>query len=207
MKLALDKDHIVYGNTHFVGNPFDESRNREAVQRAAQLQTNSRQGHVDVDGKEIKSNAAPTVNGFGFMKTPSPAPGVSDTPLMTWGEIEGTPFRLDGSDTPLPVSTVGAGAFHLQPVSERDRIAHKLAEKVGKGYRDRRGRKSAIMTPVSTPHSHGTPAKTAGTIRYANSSFKSFMKYKFINFFFSVKGLHRCLLLPVASPHPNLESD
>ena len=58
---------------------------------------------------------------------------------MTWGEIEGTPFRLDGSDTPLPSSSVGAGAFHLQPISERDRIGMKLAEKVGKGYRDRRG--------------------------------------------------------------------
>lgn len=26
--------------------------------------------------------------------------GVSESPLMTWGEIESTPFRLDGSDTP-----------------------------------------------------------------------------------------------------------
>nr|CAG4634847.1 EOG090X07SU [Alona affinis] len=173
VKLALDKDHIAHSNTHFQSNPFDESRNREAVQKAAQLQTNTRQGHVDVDGKEIQSSAPPTVNGFTFMKTPSPAPGVGDSPLMTWGEIEGTPFRLDGSDTPLPSSTVGAGSFHLQPVSERDRIGLKLAEKVGKGYRDRRGRKSA-MAHISTPHSSGmsttpsnkTPSvKTPGTIR------------------------------------------
>lgn len=27
--------------------------------------------------------------------------GVCESPLMTWGEIEDTPFRLDGSDTPL----------------------------------------------------------------------------------------------------------
>nr|CAG4641775.1 EOG090X07SU [Eurycercus lamellatus] len=153
VKLALDKEHISHSNTHFQSNPFDESRNREAVQKAAQLQTNTRQGHVDVDGKEIKSNAAPTVNGFEFMKTPSPAPGIGDSPLMTWGEIEGTPFRLDGSDTPLPSSSIGAGAFHLQPVSERDRIGLKLAEKVGKGYRDRRGRTNNL-----------TPSKTAGTI-------------------------------------------
>lgn len=26
--------------------------------------------------------------------------GVAESPLMTWGEIESTPFRLDGSDTP-----------------------------------------------------------------------------------------------------------
>lgn len=29
------------------------------------------------------------------------SPGVAESPLMTWGEIESTPFRLDGSDTPL----------------------------------------------------------------------------------------------------------
>lgn len=167
VKLALDKEHIAHGNTHFLSNPFDESRNRESLQKAAQLQTNIRQGHVDVEGKEIKTNAPPTVNGFSFMKTPSPAPGVDATPLMTWGEIEGTPFRLDGSDTPLPSSSVGAGSFHLQPVSERDRIGLKLAEKVGRGYRDRRGRKS--IPTLSTPHSSGASAtpssKTPGTIR------------------------------------------
>ena len=27
--------------------------------------------------------------------------------MMTWGEIEGTPFRLDGSDTPLRHSGPG----------------------------------------------------------------------------------------------------
>jgi protein DGCR14 len=165
VKYALDKDHIQYANTHYQSNPFDESRNREALHKAAQLQTNTRQGHVDVDGKEIKSNAPPTVNGFDFMKTPSPVPGVGESPLMTWGEIEGTPFRLDGSDTPLPSSSVGVGAFQLQPVSERDRIGHKLAEKVGQGYRDRRGRNRSSATPMASPRSSSGTPKTAGTLR------------------------------------------
>lgn len=166
VKMALDKEHIRHNNTHFQSNPFDESRNKETLQKAAQLQTNTRQGHVDVDGKEIKSNAPPTVNGFQFMKTPSPAPGVGDSPLMTWGEIEGTPFRLDGSDTPLPSSSIGVGAFQLQPVSERDRLGHKLAEKVGQGYRDRRGRNRA-PTPLASPRSSSlTPSKNAATLRY-----------------------------------------
>lgn len=167
MKLALDKDHISHSNTHFQTNPFDEARNKEALQRAAQSQTNVRQGHVDMEGKEIKPNAPPVVNGFEFVKTPSPAPGVGDSPLMTWGEIEGTPFRLDGSDTPLPSSTVGVGAFQLQPVSERDRIGHKLAEKVGQAYRDRRGRNRSSATPLASPRSSSmTPSKNAGTLRY-----------------------------------------
>lgn len=175
--MALDKDHIRHNNTHFQGNPFDESRNRETLQKAAQLQTNTRQGHVDVDGKEIKTNAPPTVNGFEFMKTPSPAPGVGDSPLMTWGEIEGTPFRLDGSDTPLPSSSVGVGAFQLQPVSERDRIGHKLAEKVGQGYRDRRGRNRSAATPLASPRSSSlTPSKNAATLRYAKSNVLLFIR-------------------------------
>nr|CAG4646333.1 EOG090X07SU [Macrothrix elegans] len=163
VKLALDKDHIVHGNTHFKENPFDEERNREMLQKAAQQKTQAT--HVDVDGKEIKPNAPPTMNGFDFIKTPSPAPGVSDTPVMTWGEIEGTPFRLDGSDTPLPSSMVGAGSFQLQPISNRDRIGLKLAEKVGKGYRDRRARTKGSATPISTPYSgSSTPSRSAGTL-------------------------------------------
>lgn len=161
VKLTLDKEHICHSNTHFVTNPFDESRNREAVRQAAQLQSNTREGHVDVDGKEIKPTTAPNINGYSFMATPSPAPGVTESPLMTWGEIEGTPFRLDGSDTPLPSSMAGT-SFHLQQVSERDRIGLKLAEKVGKGYRDRKGRARPGNRPVASPYS-----TSVGTIRYS----------------------------------------
>jgi protein DGCR14 len=51
------------------------------------------------------------VNGFKLMGTPSPAPGVEESPLMTWGEIDGTPLRLDASElnpslTPGPVFKV-----------------------------------------------------------------------------------------------------
>ena len=38
---------------------------------------------------------------MGFVATPSPAPGVDESPLMTWGEIEGTPFQLESNETPL----------------------------------------------------------------------------------------------------------
>ena len=33
------------------------------------------QGKVGVDGKELLPSATPKVNGFGFVATPSPAPG------------------------------------------------------------------------------------------------------------------------------------
>lgn len=36
-----------------------------------------------------------------------PHAGVAESPLMTWGEIESTPFRLDGSDTPYSERNLG----------------------------------------------------------------------------------------------------
>ena len=56
---------------------------------------------------------------------------------MTWGEIEGTPFRLDGSDTPLLGASRGP-VFKIPEVPRRDQLLHKLAEKSGKAYRDRK---------------------------------------------------------------------
>lgn len=60
-------------------------------------------GKIGVDGMSISSDK-PGSGQYSFVATPSPRPGdgPDQSPLMTWGEIEGTPFRLDGGDTPLP---------------------------------------------------------------------------------------------------------
>ncbi|KAK2705915.1 hypothetical protein QYM36_016060 [Artemia franciscana] len=50
-------------------------------------------GHIDVDGSEIKVPTTPQVGVFKLLRTPSPMPGVGESPCMTWGEIEGTPFK------------------------------------------------------------------------------------------------------------------
>ena len=36
-----------------------------------------------------------------------PRAGVSESPLMTWGEVENTPLRVEGSDTPYVDRTPG----------------------------------------------------------------------------------------------------
>ena len=62
-------------------------------------------GRVDVDGKEI-GPATPSVGGYNFVATPAPNPdAIGESPMMTWGEIEGTPFLLDASDKPIKPST------------------------------------------------------------------------------------------------------
>jgi len=62
---------------------------------------------------------------------------VDASPLMTWGEIDGTPFRLDGSDTPVVPSGRGP-VFKIPDVPRRDRLLHELAEKASKAHRDKK---------------------------------------------------------------------
>lgn len=53
--------------------------------------------------KQIKQNVAlrnSTYIWSRFLKAVSVPSGVAESPLMTWGEIESTPFRLEGSETP-----------------------------------------------------------------------------------------------------------
>lgn len=62
--------------------------------RAAFAQAAAQAGKIDVLGREVQLKAST----LGLVATPQIDPGVEDSPLMTWGEIEGTPFRLDGGD-------------------------------------------------------------------------------------------------------------
>ena len=101
---------IVHDNTRFQNNPWNRSKSREMMKQAASAKALANCGKIGHDGKEILPSESPQVNGYGFMGTPSPAPGVDESPLMTWGEIESTPFRLDPSDalhtTPGPTFKV-----------------------------------------------------------------------------------------------------
>uniref|UniRef100_A0A3B5L7D9 Ess-2 splicing factor homolog n=1 Tax=Xiphophorus couchianus TaxID=32473 RepID=A0A3B5L7D9_9TELE len=107
---------VVHRNTRFVGDPFSKALNKSQIQQAAALNSQFKQGKVGPDGKELIPHESSTVNGYGFERTPSPAPGVADSPLMTWGEIESTPFRLDGSDTPYVERNHGP-SFKVREIS------------------------------------------------------------------------------------------
>ncbi|PIO54096.1 hypothetical protein TELCIR_24549 [Teladorsagia circumcincta] len=67
--------------------------------RASMMQLANNAGKVDAQGHEVGLNSKT----LGLVATPSPAPGIDDSPLMTWGEIDGTPFRLDASDIQAPI--------------------------------------------------------------------------------------------------------
>ncbi|XP_075228955.1 ess-2 splicing factor homolog isoform X1 [Lycorma delicatula] len=149
VELARGRQEIAHSNTRYQSSPFDENLNKETIQGLASNQARSLEGKIGVDGKEL-SNSTPRVNGYSFVKTPSPAPGVSESPLMTWGNIEGTPFRLDGGDTPLR-GTPGP-SFKIPEPPKREKLALALAEKAGQRHRDRKKKAlQAAQRHLSSP--------------------------------------------------------
>ncbi|KAA0704339.1 Protein DGCR14 [Triplophysa tibetana] len=117
---------VLYKNTRFTGDPFCKALNKSQIQQAAALNAQFKQGKVGPDGKDLLPHESPKVNGYGFEGEPSPAPGVAESPLMTWGEIESTPFRLDGSDTPL-VERGHGPSFKIPAPGRRERLGLKMA--------------------------------------------------------------------------------
>lgn len=154
VELASRRRVIVHSNTRLTINPFDEQQNKETIHQLAQSQAQSLEGKIGVDGKELIHVETPKVNGFSFVKTPSPAPGVNESPLMTWGEIEGTPFRLDGGDTPIRTTLQGP-SFRIPEPPKREKLALALAEKAGERHRDRKMKAiEAARKQLATPSPH-----------------------------------------------------
>ncbi|KAK6641901.1 hypothetical protein RUM44_013621 [Polyplax serrata] len=135
-EMIRKRHEIVHENTRLTTNPFDERQNKDVIHKIAMNQAKTQEGKIGVDGKIVTYAETPKVNGFSFVRTPSPQPGVDESPLITWGEIEGTPFRLDGSDTPY-VSSSGP-TFRIPEIPKREKIAMALADKASESYRDKK---------------------------------------------------------------------
>lgn len=90
VEMAKRKQEVVYSNTRLHHNPFDEQQSKDTITELARSQAKILCGKIGVDGNKLESRDEPNVRGFSFVKSPSPCPGVADSPMMTWGEIEGT---------------------------------------------------------------------------------------------------------------------
>ncbi|XP_028036536.1 splicing factor ESS-2 homolog [Bombyx mandarina] len=125
------KPELVHQNTRLKAQPFDYAKSKETISAIARNQDATVNGRIGVDGSSLSSEKEER---YPILQTPSPRPGDGASPLMTWGHIEGTPFRLDGGDTPLPA--VGAGvAYKMLEGGARERIALQLAEQLAKRRR------------------------------------------------------------------------
>lgn len=83
-------------------------------------------------------SAKEAVKGYNFVKTPSPAPGVGESPFMTWGAIEGTPLRLDLEETQLINGGSSDGPHFSIPLpASRDAKAHSLSREATRRLRER----------------------------------------------------------------------
>ncbi|XP_065092625.1 splicing factor ESS-2 homolog [Ochlerotatus camptorhynchus] len=139
IEMANKKQEIEHNNTRLKTNPFNEHESKQAITEAAKSQAKCLPEKIGVDGKLVEASLTPAVRGFSFVKSPSPCPGVTDSPLFTWGEIEGTPFRLDGGDTPLHPASAGP-SFRIAETSKRETIALQLAEKAAEQSRSKKAK-------------------------------------------------------------------
>lgn len=192
VEIAKKKKEIVHSNTRLKTNPFDEVENKERISDLAQCQAKSFDGKIGVDGKVVVATT-PRINGFRFIKTPSPAPGINESPLMTWGEVEGTPFRLDS--TPL----AHVPSFHMPEPPKRESLAHKLADKAGERHRDRKKKaieaaRRQLTSPAGRPHSDRLQMLSPAARHLASTQIQRRSSDKSLSAYYS----------PRASPGPNL---
>lgn len=109
-------------------------------------------------------------NGYSFVKTPSPAPGVGESPFITWGEIEGTPLRLEPEETPIDIGGSGDGPqFKIPMPPSRDLKAHSLSREAARKIRERS--KMFQKPPLPSPARGGSASPGARTLSPAAQKF------------------------------------
>ena len=177
VELAKKERKIILENTRFTANPWKKDVQSANVKETAIAKQNSKLGKVGADGKElVDGNVTPSVGGYKLLRMgadATPQVNPDESPLMTWGEVDSTPYRLEGCQTPLLASgkvADGVPAFTMQQVPKRDRLALQLAEKNSKFYRDKKGQaiykaRCNIRTPKSVGNLGSmTPGKRLSTL-------------------------------------------
>lgn len=156
---------VVHDNTRFTANPFVKALNQATVMEASAVQAIKKEGRIGVDGREL-SKETPRIRGYSFVGDASPAPGVEESPLLTWGEVEGTPFMLDKGSTPL-VHSSSAPSYFMPKVPYRDLIALQLDEKANQAQRDKKLKAvSAAQSNLCSPALAGS--KSSSNERWAS---------------------------------------
>ena len=89
-----------------------------------------------------------------------------ESPAMVWGEIESTPFRLEGSATPYFGKIQGGPEFKIPEVPEREKLALNLEEKASAARRQKKN--EALKTVQRSLHSPKT-LSSATASPYNNS--------------------------------------
>jgi len=126
---------IVRENTRIDEDIFKKPTTPPTKPKGGDLRNFRKDRKIDLD--ELRTPTAllldsPHIEDYNFLTTPSPIPGVSDEPILTWGTIEGTPVSLDGTPkrgTRILADSSPSPSYRLPETSEREQIARKLVEK------------------------------------------------------------------------------
>jgi protein DGCR14 len=111
-----------------------------------------------------------TNDGYRYVKTPSPAPGIDESPFITWGEIEGTPMRLDAEETPIDIGGSGDGPhYNIPSAPSRDVKAHSLSRDAARKLRERS--KMFQKPPLPSPYRSGSASPNVRTLSSAAQKF------------------------------------
>jgi protein DGCR14 len=151
--------------------PFAE-RDAERARGRYDLEDLRKTPQVLDDGEMAKaSKGAGGTGGYSFVATPSPRPGVDESPFMTWGEIEGTPLRLEAEDTPVGIGGNGKGPhFKIPAPPTRDARAHTLSRDAARSLRE----KSLMHNPGLSPSpARGASSPAMGSLSAAAQKFVS----------------------------------
>ena len=116
---------IVLKNTRLASSTVEDPVDEEI----AEMLTGSTSwaGHQVDEGQE-RQHGGVTGHLARRLATPSFTPGPGFSPLMTWGNIDSTPMRLDGAGG----SIEAGGPFKVQEVSHREKTLHQLVESKSK---------------------------------------------------------------------------
>eukprot|EP00850_Spirogloea_muscicola_P009339 SM000052S17731 [mRNA] locus=s52:332265:334101:- [translate_table: standard] len=116
--------------------------------------------HYDLGDLRRTPAGGPGAGERGFVVTPSPAPGEGESPFMTWGDIEGTPVRLEAEDTPISIGGSADGPhFRIPAPPPRDERAVTLSRSAQRSLRERAKLRAA-----------GTQQEATGASPFRNGS-------------------------------------
>ncbi|KAI7851317.1 nuclear protein DGCR14 [Circinella umbellata] len=161
---------INYTNTQFKVPELPTSRRTNTTDQAVTTTPWQNLSGVGDDGESVYSDANSDYRGYRLVdSTPTLTPSRIGTPLMTWGDIEGTPLLItSGSETPGP-------RFSLPKESRREQLGKKLSEKASRAHRKRvsenvlrgtpRRSSKGLQTPAAQHllrQSHNTPRSSSG---------------------------------------------
>ncbi|KAJ1972971.1 DiGeorge syndrome critical region protein 14 [Dimargaris verticillata] len=142
---------IIHTNTRF----SDQELLRQALMRSARASTLG--GGDERSVSELSASAA-TLGGQRPLSlvaaTPTFDPEALNEPLLTWGEIEGTPLPLSEPScsqptTPRLHATTSGPQFIIPPKSRRDVLGQRLADQTAARHRQRASPTPSTAMPSS----------------------------------------------------------